>query len=48
MTVQDLLDSVAALSTSVDVLIAKATPADLTPVADALTALKTKVDAAVA
>ncbi len=48
MTVQALLDLITALSASVDTLIAKAQPADLTPVADALNALKTKVDAAAA
>lgn len=50
MTVQGLLDLIAALSTSVDALIAKGVPPaiDLQPVADALTAVKTKVDTAVA
>lgn len=49
MTVQELLDSITKISVSVDALIAKIQPpADLQPVADALTALKAKVDASVA
>lgn len=49
MTVQDLLTAVADLNASIDALIAKIQPAqDLQPVADAIGALKQKVDQAVA
>jgi hypothetical protein len=52
MTVAALQDLIAALGVSVDALIAKVgtqtPPEDLQPVADALAAVKAKVDAAVA
>ena len=48
MTVQEILDSLTTLSTSVDALIAKIQPAtDLQPIADAIGAIKAKVDTAV-
>lgn len=48
VTQQDVLAQIATLSTGVDTLISQASANDLQPVADALTAIQTKVTAATA